>query len=81
MEQRIRKIIKEELELQDKPDTLEKSQPLSTLGLDSIIAIQIVVALEAEFDIIIDDEDYDMDNFFNMENICNLVRKYIEGNE
>ncbi len=57
--ERIKKMLIENLSLQLKPEEIAEDSPLfgSGLGLDSIDALEIVVALEQEFGISIMDED------------------------
>lgn len=55
----IRKLIIEKLRLEVKPAEIKDDQPLfgEGLGLDSIDALELVVALEKEFGVTIGDEE------------------------
>jgi acyl carrier protein len=47
-----------------------------TLGFDSKKIMQLIVNIENKFNISINEDDLDIDNFKNVEAIANLVRKY-----
>ena len=51
------------------------------LGFDSKKVMQLVVKLENEFDISIDEEDLDIDNFKNVNAIKGMISKYITAEE
>ncbi|PZD96816.1 acyl carrier protein [Paenibacillus sambharensis] len=55
----------------------DKSSPLLELGIDSMTFIRLVVEIEEEFSIEIQDEDIVLDNFSYVENITNLVIRYL----
>lgn len=48
-------------------------------GLDSLKSIDIIVALENEFEIAIEDEDLLIDNFNTIEKIISLIKKYTDS--
>jgi acyl carrier protein len=50
-----------------------------SLGLDSIDALEIVVALEREFDIIIEDSDLGPQLFDNLTSMANFVQQRMAG--
>jgi acyl carrier protein len=50
---------------------------LLELGMDSMNFIRLVVQLEDEFDIEIPDEEIFLDNFSDIEKICQLVARFI----
>lgn len=49
---------------------------LSSYGLNSVLAVGIVVKLENKFGIVIEDDDLMMENYSTIENIRNLLLKY-----
>lgn len=56
IEERIKKIITEQLAV-DSAEVTEKAQFVQDLGADSLDTVELVMALEEEFDIEIPDED------------------------
>ena len=56
MEERVKKIITEQLAV-DTSEVTEKAQFVQDLGADSLDTVELVMALEEEFDIEIPDED------------------------
>ena len=59
LKQRIKEVLIEELMLQEQPEEIANDTPLfgDGLGLDSVDALQLVVALEKNFDLKISDAD------------------------
>jgi acyl carrier protein len=49
---------------------------LINYGLNSVLAVELVVKLENRFNITIDDEDLSMQNYNTIENIRKLLLKY-----
>ena len=69
LKDRIRKLIVEKLRLENvKPEEIQDEMPLfgEGLGLDSIDALELVVALEKEFGIKITDEEVGVKVFQNL---------------
>ena len=64
-------------------DNMENQQQsevnTKSLGLDSIDALEIVVALEREFDIIIEDSDLGPQLFENLASMANFVQNRMAG--
>jgi len=58
---------------------IKMEDDLRDWGLDSLKSIDVIVALENEFDIAIEDEDLLVDNFNTIEKIINLVKKYTDS--
>ncbi|HBA59935.1 MAG TPA: acyl carrier protein [Elusimicrobia bacterium] len=56
LEERVKKIIIEQLAV-DSSEVVEKAQFVQDLGADSLDTVELVMALEEEFDIEIPDED------------------------
>lgn len=80
MEEQIKTIIADILSLTDEQiENLTPETDLFEIGLDSIIAIELIVHLESEFDIFIDDDDLSMDNVRKISEIIPFVNKYKES--
>lgn len=58
----------------------EETDIMEALGLNSIVAIELVVRMETLFDIEIDDEDLSTDLFRTLSNIADYVEKKAEVN-
>lgn len=59
-----------------KKRNLEYETPLLELGIDSILALSILVEIEEEFNIEINDEDLNMDAIKNIAKFAELVESY-----
>lgn len=77
VEERIKKILTSRLKDQNKINSLEYETPLLSLGIDSILALSILVEVEEEFDIEINDSDLNMDRIKSIGSFANLVRSYL----
>lgn len=75
MFERIKEIIAEQLGLDDLEDITMDSSLVDDLEADSLDAVEIIMALEDEYDIEIPDEE--AENFKSIGDIC----KYIEDNQ
>ncbi|MBW1923699.1 MAG: acyl carrier protein, partial [Deltaproteobacteria bacterium] len=49
------------------------------LGLDSIDALELVVAIEKHFDVIIEDEDVGKRAFASIDALCEFIREQTVG--
>lgn len=77
---KVKYLIITSLRLRDvKPEDIKEDAPLfgEGLGLDSIDALELVVALEKEFGIKIPDEDVGKDAFTSVSALANYIRKNI----
>lgn len=82
MKKEIMEIVRKTIELEDSvTDETLASSDLMVLGMNSIMAIQIIVLLESEFNIEFDDEDLLLENVDSIEKIVNLVKKYLKRKE
>jgi acyl carrier protein len=75
---RIRKLIVEKLRLENvKPEEIQDETPLfgEGLGLDSIDALELVVALEKEFGIKITDEEVGVRVFRNLNTLAAFIQE------
>ena len=75
MFERIKEVIIEELVLDEDIEITEKTSLMDDLEADSLDAVEIIMALEDEFDLEIPDEAAE-----NFKNIGDIV-KYIEANK
>ncbi len=80
-EEKIKKIIVSRLKDEEKINSLNYETPLLSLGIDSIMALSILVEIEEEFDIEINDSDLNMDKIRNVKSFANLVRDYLGNND
>lgn len=79
MREKIIEIIVEVLKLsEENQKRISGDCDLTTIGLDSLNAIEVVVNLEAEFDIMVDDDDLSLDNLATIELLEQIVEKYTE---
>lgn len=76
-EDKIREIIASRLKDQKQIEMLDNSTPLVSLGIDSILALSILVEIEEEFDIEINDADLNMDRIKNISAFADLIRGYL----
>ncbi len=56
---------------------IKETDDLRDWGLDSLKSIDVIVALEDEFNIAIDDDDLLIENFNTVEKILKLIDKYL----
>jgi len=77
VKEKIKGIIVSRLKDEEKIRTLEYDTPLLSLGIDSILALSILVEIEEEFNIEIDDSDLNMDKIRNISSFAELVDHYI----
>lgn len=73
---KIIKITKEVLKCEN--IDIGENEDLVELGLDSLKAIELVVGLEAEFDIMVDEDDLLIENLYTISSIGKLITKYME---
>ncbi|WP_182301959.1 phosphopantetheine-binding protein [Cohnella cholangitidis] len=73
IELKISEIVREMLKVHGNVN-LTADQNLFDIGLDSLNAIQLIVRLEEEFDIIIDDDELIFDNFDSIEKIMEIMK-------
>lgn len=78
IEEKVKSIITSRMKDRSKIAKLAYDTPLLSLGIDSILALSILVELEEEFDIEIDDSDLNMDKIRDINSFADLVRGYLE---
>jgi acyl carrier protein len=76
-EEKIKQIIESRLKDGEQIKSLGYDTPLVSLGIDSILALSILVEIEEEFDIEINDADLNMDRIKNISAFAELVRGYV----
>jgi len=57
---------------------LAGDEPLRVMGVDSINCVDIVIAIEQEFNIVFIDEDLLFENLNSMNKICEIVKKKLQ---
>ncbi len=79
IEDKIKEIVCNELEIQEELIAgLNESVDLSEYGLDSITSIDVVVAIENEYEITVADTDLLIENLNSIKKLTNLANKYID---
>jgi len=73
IQEKVKAIIISRIKDPDKIEKLEYNTPLLTLGIDSILALSILVEIEEEYDIEIDDSDLNMDKIRDIHSFAQLV--------
>lgn len=85
LEQEIKELIIEAVMLEDlTPDEIEPTEPLFVegLGLDSIDALEIAMALEKRFGIVMDDDaDENQKRFASLRSLTRFVAENLAGSE
>lgn len=77
IEQSLRKIIMELLELTKPIEEIENDEDLTKLGMNSISTIELVVEVEAKYDFEFNDEDLLVENFKTIERLATYIEKRI----
>lgn len=77
--ERLIKIIKEVGDLKCDDKIISQSHDLGSLGLNSLELIQMVVAFEDEFDIILGDEFLQIDVINDFQNLEDAIKGMIES--
>lgn len=78
IEEKVKQIIASRMKDQAKIDALQYDTPLLSLGIDSILALSILVEIEEAYDIEIDDSDLNMDKIKDISSFADLVRGYLK---
>lgn len=72
----LKRLIIETLRLEDiKPDSIKDDEPLfgEGLGLDSIDALELVVAIEKKYGVLIEDEEVGIEAFASIDALADFV--------
>ena len=78
IEEKVKQIITSRMKDQAKIDAFQYDTPLLSLGIDSILALSILVEIEEAYDIEIDDSDLNMDKIKDISSFADLVRGYLK---
>lgn len=81
IEEKVKEIIVSRMKDQSKIDALDNHTPLLTLGIDSILALSILVEIEEAYDIEIDDSDLNMDRIRDIASFADLVHGYLKDEQ
>jgi len=82
LKDRLRRLIVDKLRIENrKPEEITDTMPLfgEGLGLDSIDALELVVALEQEFGIKVDDGEVGVKAFQNIDSLAAFIRSKTEA--
>ncbi|MCL2702967.1 MAG: acyl carrier protein [Defluviitaleaceae bacterium] len=74
IEEKVKEIIISRMKDPVKIEKLNFDTPLLTLGIDSILALSILVEIEETYNIEIDDSDLNMDKIKDIHSFAQLVR-------
>lgn len=74
IEEKVKEIIASRMKDKSKLEKLNYDTPLLSLGIDSILALSILVEIEEAYDIEIDDSDLNMDKIKDITSFAELVR-------
>ena len=78
IEKIIRDKIREILEIEN-AEKMAMAEDLKEYGMDSLNAIELIVALEMEFAIEFNEEDLLVDNLCTIQKLKDVVKKYLEN--
>jgi len=78
IEEKVKEIISSRMRDQSKIEKLTYDTPLLQLGIDSILALSILVEIEEAYDIEIDDSELNMDKIKDISSFADLVRNCME---
>ena len=81
LEERLKGLIIERLFLKDiePSDIGDEDELMERLGVDSVQVFEIVVGLEEEFEVIFDEEEFDIEIFKSVKSIADAVREKQAG--
>ncbi len=76
LQEQLKQMIIERLFLNIAPEEIEDDKDLmETYGIDSVNLFEIIVGLEAEFEITVEDEDFTAEAFSTVDSIAALVKR------
>ena len=80
LKSQIKKMIVERLFLNVDPDDIADNAPLmETYGIDSVALFELVIGLEDEFGVVMEDADFQIDTFKNVDSIAAFVKERQES--
>lgn len=74
IEEKVKEIIVSRMKDKSKIEKMAYDTPLLSLGIDSILALSILVEIEEAYDVEIDDSDLNMDKIKDIASFAELVR-------
>jgi acyl carrier protein len=78
LRRRIKELMVERLRLEGvDPNDIDDERPFDWIGLDSVDALELVVALEKEFDIKVRNEDLKKESFASVAALASMIRTYL----
>lgn len=77
IEKLVREKLREIMQIEN-PEQLSAEEDLKEYGMDSLNAIELVVALEMEFGIEFSEEDLLVDNLCTIQKLVDTVNKYLD---
>lgn len=73
IESKIKRIIAGIDEITVTEEEISINESLISYGFNSIIIIKVLIAIEKEFDIVLDDDHYELDNFHDLKSLIEFV--------
>lgn len=77
IEKLVREKLREIMQIEN-PEQLSAEEDLKEYGMDSLNAIELVVALEMEFGVEFSEEDLLVDNLCTIQKLVDTVNKYLD---
>lgn len=77
IKEKIIEIISNLSDLEDASQYLQDNDDLSKIGMNSILFIKTIVALETEFDFEFEEEALDYKKFTSLDSLCSYVEKQL----
>mgnify|MGYP006274066059 CR=1 FL=1 len=71
---KLKELIVERLFLDISPDEIETDEPLSEYGVDSFLLLEVIVAIEEEFDVKIEQSDIRAETLRSVQTLAELVQ-------
>jgi acyl carrier protein len=75
IETKVKKVLKENLELDMEIEKIGIEEDLVVKGMNSIKFLKVIVALEEAFDIDIDEDEFNIENFRTIKNLISTIEK------
>ena len=75
IQKKLREIIKEIISSPELVDNIGPYDELTSIGINSISFVKIMVAIEQEYGIEVDDDDLDINKFKNLDGLVNYISK------
>ena len=75
MEEELKELLVERLFLDLDPKSIETETPLADYGIDSFLLLELIVAIEQQYEIRFEQEDINPDTLKSIETLCAKVRE------